>query len=55
MEACKGCSIESVCQLKDYNGIIGECPCGICLVKITCEDDNGCDEYYDFIERVEIE
>ena len=55
VEACKGCSIEDVCNLRDYNSITAECPCCKCLVKITCRPGDGCDDYYDFLERMENE
>ena len=53
-EPCFGCKqLTGVhkCDLFDYNTIVGECPCGNCLVKVTCDD--CCDEYLEFTKSVE--
>jgi hypothetical protein len=55
MEYCKGCRTkERVCTIRLYTqygtkervSIIGDCPCGICLVKGVCKV--ACPEYLDF-------
>jgi hypothetical protein len=44
MEHCKGCAVNKCCTHMDYSE---ECPCTICLVKVTCAYDL-CDEYRNF-------
>jgi len=42
---CKGCRLienrTGYCVIIDYN-TIDDCPCGNCLVKITCMQQNTC-------------
>ena len=55
---CEGCSVlkpNGDCNLvneviESNEGIVKDCPCKECLVKIMC--DTACPEYKDFWERV---
>jgi len=39
--------------LVTLNNNIYECPCTICLVKVTCGEDDGCDDYQVYHKVVE--
>jgi len=48
---CKGCYTKNMCKIIAYvdcteNNNIGECPCGICLIKSICI--NMCNDYKQF-------
>ncbi len=44
-ELCKGCSILSSCELREYNK---QCPCIKCLVKVTCGYGMSCEDFAKF-------
>ncbi len=49
-EPCNGCLQKSKdCDLEGYNVIMDECPCGSCLVKVTCSD--VCSDWFDFLQN----
>lgn len=43
MEYCKGCYVKHGCTYREYSTL---CPCGICLIKMVCEE--MCDEHVVF-------
>lgn len=52
-EQCQGCKVTKIC-LKSiitftYDGEDYNCPCGTCLVKMTCNKYNTCEEFKWFV------
>lgn len=48
-DPCNGCLQKSIeCDLEGYNTLMDECPCGSCLVKVTCSAI--CDLWFNFLE-----
>ena len=50
---CKGCMMEESCCIRytsKLNKMEYDCPCTICLVKVTCKE-NGCPEFNKFFVK----
>lgn len=50
-QECRGCLYNNKsCHIRAIKRV-GECPCLLCLVKVTCIDKNSCDERRDVLDK----
>jgi hypothetical protein len=47
-EECHGCMLYTKDMGCDLSINSKDCPCIMCLVKVTCEADGGCEDYQTF-------